>query len=51
VLFRSVTIRSARISTLGSNAVDAFYVVGKDGNPLPDARAAEVARQVEAALR
>jgi [protein-PII] uridylyltransferase len=47
----SVTVRSARISTLGANAVDAFYVVGKDGGPLPDARAAEVARQVEAALR
>jgi [protein-PII] uridylyltransferase len=46
-----VTVRSARISTLGSNAVDAFYVVGKDGSPLPDARAAEVARQVESALR
>ena len=47
----TVTVRSARISTLGANAVDAFYVVGKDGNPLPAARAAEVARQVEAALR
>ncbi|MEU6851950.1 [protein-PII] uridylyltransferase [Actinacidiphila alni] len=47
----AVTIRSARISTLGANAVDAFYVVGKDGSPLPPARAAEVARQVEKALR
>jgi [protein-PII] uridylyltransferase len=47
----AVTVRSARISTLGANAVDAFYVVGKDGSPLPDARAAEVARQVESALR
>ncbi|HEY5833663.1 [protein-PII] uridylyltransferase [Streptomyces sp.] len=47
----SVSIRSARISTLGANAVDAFYVVGKDGNPLPSTRAAEVAKQVEAALR
>ncbi|SFF61709.1 UTP--GlnB (protein PII) uridylyltransferase, GlnD [Actinacidiphila alni] len=47
----AVTIRSARISTLGANAVDAFYVVGKDGSPLPSARAAEVARQVEKALR
>jgi [protein-PII] uridylyltransferase len=46
-----VTVRSARISTLGANAVDAFYVVGKDGKALPAARAAEVARQVEAALR
>ncbi|WP_435130830.1 [protein-PII] uridylyltransferase [Actinacidiphila sp. bgisy144] len=47
----AVTVRSARISTLGANAVDAFYLVGKDGDPLPAARAAEVARQVEAALR
>ncbi|WP_225846472.1 [protein-PII] uridylyltransferase [Streptomyces sp. HPF1205] len=47
----SVTIRSARISTLGANAVDAFYVVGKDGSPLPDPHAQEVARQVEARLR
>ena len=46
-----VTVRSARISTLGANAVDAFYVVGKDGNPLPAARATEVAHQVEKALR
>jgi [protein-PII] uridylyltransferase len=47
----SVTIRSARISTLGANAVDAFYIVDKDGNPLAAARAAEVAEQVESALR
>ncbi|WP_333767390.1 [protein-PII] uridylyltransferase [Streptomyces sp. IBSBF 2435] len=46
-----VTVRSARISTLGANAVDAFYVVGKDGRALSPSRAAEVARQVEAALR
>jgi [protein-PII] uridylyltransferase len=46
-----VTVRSARISTLGANAVDAFYVVGKDGQALAPPRAAEVAAQVEAALR
>ena len=46
-----VTVRSARISTLGANAVDAFYVVGKDGKVLPPLRATEVARQLEAALR
>ncbi|NJP46691.1 [protein-PII] uridylyltransferase [Actinacidiphila epipremni] len=46
-----VTVRSARISTLGANAVDAFYVVGKDGKALPPHRATEVARQLEAALR
>ncbi|MFI0940021.1 [protein-PII] uridylyltransferase [Streptomyces sp. NPDC021020] len=46
-----VTVRSARISTLGANAVDAFYVVGKDGKALSPHRAAETARQLEAALR
>ncbi len=45
-----VSVRSARISTLGANAVDAFYVVGEDGKPLSDVRATEVAREVEAAL-
>ncbi|MFC3587695.1 [protein-PII] uridylyltransferase [Streptantibioticus rubrisoli] len=45
-----VAVRSARISTLGANAVDAFYVVGPDGAPLPAERAAEVARELEAAL-
>ena len=46
----AVTVRSARISTLGANAVDAFYVVGKDGDPLSADHAAEVARQVQTAL-
>ncbi|MDJ0341714.1 [protein-PII] uridylyltransferase [Streptomyces sp. H10-C2] len=46
-----VSVRSARISTLGANAVDAFYVVGADGAPLGEIRAAEVAREVEQALR
>lgn len=46
-----VGVRSARISTLGGNAVDAFYVVGPDGAPLPDLLASEVARTVETALR
>jgi [protein-PII] uridylyltransferase len=46
-----VNVRSARISTLGANAVDAFYVTGTDGSPLSDVRAAEVAREVERALR
>ncbi|WP_269859021.1 [protein-PII] uridylyltransferase [Streptomyces sp. RPT161] len=45
-----VAVRSARISTLGANAVDAFYVVGLDGTPLPPDQAAEVARELEAAL-
>ncbi|MFC9247057.1 [protein-PII] uridylyltransferase [Streptomyces sp. NPDC057136] len=46
----SVRVRSAHVSTLGANAVDAFYVTDTDGNPLPDARAAEVAGEVEKAL-
>ncbi|MFG3403861.1 [protein-PII] uridylyltransferase [Streptomyces sp. NPDC048142] len=46
----AVRVRSAHVSTLGANAVDAFYVTGTDGGPLPPARAAEVAREVEKAL-
>ncbi|WP_409059911.1 [protein-PII] uridylyltransferase [Streptomyces sp. SYP-A7185] len=45
-----VEVRSAHVSTLGSNAVDAFYVTDK-GTPLPGERAATVARTVEEALR
>jgi [protein-PII] uridylyltransferase len=46
-----VNVRSARISTLGANAVDAFYVTGADGSPLSEARASKVAKEVERALR
>ncbi|MFF5769795.1 [protein-PII] uridylyltransferase [Streptomyces californicus] len=46
----AVRVRSAHVSTLGANAVDAFYVTGADGEPLPPGRAAEVAREVEKAL-
>ncbi|GHC85105.1 [protein-PII] uridylyltransferase [Streptomyces flavofungini] len=46
-----VRVRSAHVSTLGANAVDAFYVTGPDGAPLPGERAAGVARGVEEALR
>ncbi|QMU78923.1 [protein-PII] uridylyltransferase [Streptacidiphilus sp. PB12-B1b] len=45
-----VRVRTARISTLGADAVDAFYVTGADGRPLLRERAAEVARAVERAL-
>ena len=45
-----VRVRTARISTLGADAVDAFYVTGADGRPLPRERALEVARAVERAL-
>ena len=43
-------VRTARISTLGADAVDAFYVTGPDDLPLPPSRATEVARAVERAL-
>ncbi|MEU6659827.1 [protein-PII] uridylyltransferase [Streptomyces sp. NPDC046821] len=46
-----VRVRSAHVSTLGANAVDAFYVTGADGTPLPEPDAASVARALEAALR
>ncbi|MEU6991321.1 [protein-PII] uridylyltransferase [Streptomyces sp. NPDC046465] len=46
-----VVVRSAHVSTLGANAVDAFYVTGVDGVPLEGERAAEVARVVEGVLR
>ncbi|QZY18356.1 [protein-PII] uridylyltransferase [Streptomyces decoyicus] len=45
-----VAVRSAHISTLGANAVDAFYVTGPDGEPLADGAAHEVAAAVERAL-
>ncbi|MFE2228207.1 [protein-PII] uridylyltransferase [Streptomyces kronopolitis] len=45
-----VTVRSAHISTLGANAVDAFYVTGPDGAPLADTAAHELAAAVERAL-
>ncbi|MGW1159595.1 [protein-PII] uridylyltransferase [Streptomyces sp. NPDC002513] len=46
-----VRVRSAHVSTLGSNAVDAFYVTGGTGDPLPGAEAASVARTLEETLR
>jgi [protein-PII] uridylyltransferase len=46
-----VRVRSAHVSTLGSNAVDAFYVTTPVGTPLPEEEAASVARALEEALR
>ncbi|MGP3981149.1 [protein-PII] uridylyltransferase [Streptomyces sp. KR80] len=46
-----VRVRSAHVSTLGANAVDAFYVTDAQGAALPGTQAAEVARAVEDALR
>ncbi|MEV6108832.1 [protein-PII] uridylyltransferase [Streptomyces sp. NPDC051940] len=45
-----VHVRSAHVSTLGANAVDAFYVTGPDGGPLGELEAAEVARTVQGVL-
>ncbi|MEU9100275.1 [protein-PII] uridylyltransferase [Streptomyces sp. NPDC048361] len=45
-----VRVRSAHVSTLGSNAVDAFYVTDGDGVPLAPQEAAKVAKELEAAL-
>jgi [protein-PII] uridylyltransferase len=45
-----VRVRSAHASTLGANAVDAFYVTDSGGAPLPPAGAAGLAKSVEAAL-
>ncbi|WP_155057695.1 [protein-PII] uridylyltransferase [Streptomyces blattellae] len=46
-----VRVRSAHVSTLGANAVDAFYVTGQDGAPLPTGEAGAVARKLEETLR
>ncbi|WSN31769.1 [protein-PII] uridylyltransferase [Streptomyces uncialis] len=46
-----VRVRSAHISTLGANAVDAFYVTDTAGAPLTAERATGVAGTLEAALR
>jgi [protein-PII] uridylyltransferase len=46
-----VDVRSALVTTLGSEAVDVFYVVGADGDPLSAERAQSVALEVRAALR
>ncbi|WP_328874088.1 [protein-PII] uridylyltransferase [Streptomyces sp. NBC_00287] len=46
-----VRMRSAHVSTLGANAVDAFYVTGPEGTPLPREEASAVARKLEETLR
>ncbi|MBT3163121.1 [protein-PII] uridylyltransferase [Streptomyces sp. Vc74B-19] len=46
-----VGVRSAHASTLGANAVDAFYVTGPEGLPLPGEEAVAVARTLEETLR
>ncbi|MFF4056791.1 [protein-PII] uridylyltransferase [Streptomyces sp. NPDC001668] len=46
-----VLMRSAHVSTLGANAVDAFYVTDAKGAPLGAGEAASVARKLEETLR
>jgi len=45
-----VTITAARVATLGSEVVDVFYLVDRDGSPLTDGRAATVSVTVLGAL-
>ncbi|WP_030346472.1 [protein-PII] uridylyltransferase [Streptomyces sp. NRRL S-1022] len=46
-----VRVRSMHVSTLGSNAVDAFYVTTGAGTPLPAADASSLAQVLEETLR
>ncbi|MFE9682477.1 [protein-PII] uridylyltransferase [Streptomyces sp. NPDC006285] len=46
-----VRVRSAYVSTLGANAVDAFYVTGPEGDPLPAEQAVSLTRTLEDTLR
>ncbi|NEC90723.1 [protein-PII] uridylyltransferase [Streptomyces sp. SID12501] len=46
-----VRVRSMHVSTLGSNAVDAFYVTSRKGAPLPVDEASTVARKLEEMMR
>ncbi|WP_317445616.1 [protein-PII] uridylyltransferase [Streptomyces collinus] len=46
-----VQVRSMHVSTLGANAVDAFYVTTGTGAPLQDGDAASLARVLEETLR
>lgn len=45
-----VRVRGAYVSTLGANAVDAFYVTDPAGRPLADRDAEELARRLQSAL-
>ncbi|MEU6219094.1 [protein-PII] uridylyltransferase [Streptomyces sp. NPDC047022] len=46
-----VRVRSMHVSTLGANAVDAFYVTSAVGEPLGEEEAASAARVLEETLR
>ncbi|MEU3783789.1 [protein-PII] uridylyltransferase [Streptomyces sp900129855] len=47
----AVRVRSMHVSTLGANAVDAFYVTQAQGAPLAGDEAVAVARKLEESLR
>jgi len=46
-----VDVRSALVTTLGSEAVDVFYLVDSGGDPLDDEDARALAQSVRTALR
>ncbi|MFD5025883.1 [protein-PII] uridylyltransferase [Streptomyces sp. NPDC058373] len=46
-----VRVRSAHVSTLGANAVDAFYVTDAGGRPLSEEEAGRVVKRLEETLR
>ncbi|MFD8483456.1 [protein-PII] uridylyltransferase [Kitasatospora sp. NPDC059673] len=46
-----VRVRTAQVSTLGAEAVDAFYLTTEDGRPLEPERAQQVAQAVRDALK
>ncbi|MDB1089638.1 [protein-PII] uridylyltransferase [Streptomyces sp. ACA25] len=43
-------VRSAHVSTLGANVVDAFYLTGPEGGPLASTEAAALVQEVERSL-
>ena len=47
---RGANVLSARVNTLGAEAVDVFYVTAADGSPLSPAAARELAAAVQDAL-
>ncbi|MFY9331529.1 MAG: [protein-PII] uridylyltransferase [Candidatus Nanopelagicales bacterium] len=50
VVSAGASVRAARISTLGSTAVDVFYLAGLDGGLLTDSQQISVSQAVRAAL-
>ena len=46
----AVDVRTARVSTLGADVVDVFYVTDREGMPLTAEHAGEIARVIRDAL-